>query len=121
MWIQSFPSPRPVPIAELKSLVYPTNYSLLEGEALASYLLQGYLSYEKMQTALSRIWTRVAVSISYDDNHYTTSASVIFLHFAGWLAWDYDFEQDLQHHMYFSLISEIFYEQFVKEVIFLIL
>ena len=24
-----------------------------------------------MQSAWSRIWTRVAVSISYDDNHYT--------------------------------------------------
>ena len=26
----------------------------------------------EMQSASSRIWTRVAVSISYDDNHYTT-------------------------------------------------
>ena len=25
-----------------------------------------------MQLVSSRIWTRVAVSISYDDNHYTT-------------------------------------------------
>ena len=25
-----------------------------------------------MQWVSSRIWTRVAVSISYDDNHYTT-------------------------------------------------
>ena len=25
-----------------------------------------------MQSATSRIWTRVTVSISYDDNHYTT-------------------------------------------------
>ena len=25
-----------------------------------------------MQLFWSRIWTRVAVSISYDDNHYTT-------------------------------------------------
>ena len=24
-----------------------------------------------MQSVLSRIWTRVAVSISYGDNHYT--------------------------------------------------
>ena len=28
-----------------------------------------------MQSVLSRIWTRVAVSISYNDNHYTTSTS----------------------------------------------
>ena len=25
-----------------------------------------------MQSVSSRVWTRVAVSISYDDNHYTT-------------------------------------------------
>ena len=30
-----------------------------------------------MQSVSSRIWTRVAVSISYDDNHYTTSTSYI--------------------------------------------
>ena len=30
-----------------------------------------------MQSASSRIWTRVAVSISYDDNHYTTGISII--------------------------------------------
>ena len=29
-----------------------------------------------MQSVLSWIWTRVAVSISYDDNHYTTGASI---------------------------------------------
>ena len=26
----------------------------------------------EMQSVSSKIWTRVAVSISYDDNHYTT-------------------------------------------------
>ena len=30
-----------------------------------------------MQSASSRIWTRVAVSISYDDSHYTTGTSTI--------------------------------------------
>ena len=29
-----------------------------------------------MQSVSSRIWTRVAVSISYDDNHYTTGTSL---------------------------------------------
>ena len=29
-----------------------------------------------MQSVLSRIWTRVAVSISNDDNHYTTDTSI---------------------------------------------
>ena len=28
-----------------------------------------------MQSVSSRIWTRVVVSISYDDNHYTTGTS----------------------------------------------
>ena len=31
-----------------------------------------------IQIALSRIWTRVAVSIYYDGNHYTTSACDLF-------------------------------------------
>ena len=31
-----------------------------------------------MQSVSSRIWTRVAVSISYDDNHYTTGTSFKF-------------------------------------------
>ena len=30
-----------------------------------------------MQWVLSRIWTRVAVFISYDDNNYTTGTSGI--------------------------------------------
>ena len=30
-----------------------------------------------MQSVSSRIWTRVAVSISYDDNHYAAGASKI--------------------------------------------
>ena len=30
-----------------------------------------------MQSVSSRIWTRVAVSISYDDNHYTTGTSLV--------------------------------------------
>ena len=34
-----------------------------------------------MQSVSSRIWTRVDVSISYDDNHYTTGTSIIlFIH-----------------------------------------
>ena len=29
----------------------------------------------EMQSVSSRTWTRVTVSISYDDNHYTTGTS----------------------------------------------
>ena len=32
-----------------------------------------------MQLVSSRIWTRVAVSISYDDNHYTTGSSRVLI------------------------------------------
>ena len=31
----------------------------------------------EMQSVFSRIWTRVAVSISYDDNHYTTDTTIV--------------------------------------------
>ena len=33
----------------------------------------------EMQSVSSRIWTRVAVSISYDDNHYATGTSIWYL------------------------------------------
>ena len=32
-----------------------------------------------MQSVSSKIWTRVVVSISYDDNHYTTGTSLILI------------------------------------------
>ena len=32
----------------------------------------------EMQSVSSRIWTRVAVSIFYDDNHFTTGTSINF-------------------------------------------
>ena len=31
----------------------------------------------EMQSVSSRIWTHVAVSISYDDNHYTMGTSIL--------------------------------------------
>ena len=31
----------------------------------------------EMQSTLPRIWTQLAVSISYDDNHYTKSTSKV--------------------------------------------
>ena len=36
------------------------------------------LVLREMQSVSSRIWTRVTVSISYDDNHYTTGTSIIY-------------------------------------------
>ena len=32
-----------------------------------------------MQSVSSSVWTRVAVSMSYDDNHYTTGTSCVFM------------------------------------------
>ena len=37
----------------------------------------GVLGLCEMQSISSRIWTRVTVSISYDDNHYTTGTSSV--------------------------------------------
>ena len=37
-----------------------------------------------MQSVSSRIWTRVTVSISYDDNHYTTGTSIWVLNANGY-------------------------------------
>ena len=34
----------------------------------------------EMQPILSRIWTRVTVSLSYDDNHYTTDTEYLLLY-----------------------------------------
>ena len=46
----------------------------------------------EMQSVSSRIWTRVVVSISYDDNCYTTGTSlstfiILFLFFIVWEGW----------------------------------
>ena len=40
----------------------------------------------KTQSVSSRIWTRVAVSISYDDNHFTTGTSTKFCNIV--VTWD---------------------------------
>ena len=32
-----------------------------------------------MQSVSARIWTRVTVSISFDDNHYTTGTSFLYI------------------------------------------
>ena len=32
-----------------------------------------------MQSALFRVWTHVAMYISYEDNHYTTSTSSVYV------------------------------------------
>ena len=46
---------------------------LIAGEEYFDLDLTVY-GQRKMQTASSKIWIQVAVSISYDGNHYTKSA-----------------------------------------------
>ena len=38
-----------------------------------------------MQSVSSRIWTRVAVSISLNDNHYTTGCFLLYMNH--WTKW----------------------------------
>ena len=37
------------------------------------------------QSASSRIWTCIAVFVSYDDNHYTTGTSLIHINVLNWM------------------------------------
>ena len=70
VWIQSFPSPR---LVALPSRSY---YLPIAGGRIIGFIpFQRVLVLCEMQSVSSRIWTRVAVSISYDDNHYTTGTS----------------------------------------------
>ena len=52
----------------------------------------------EMHSASSKIWTRVAVSISYDDNHYTTGTSQYTLPILP--------ELEVDNQMQFSVILE---------------
>ena len=63
------------------------SFSKAEEPSLSDYLpiaggrIFGFIPFPrvlvicKMQSVSSRIWTRVAVFISYDDNHYTTGTN----------------------------------------------
>ena len=56
--------------AEEPSLSY--YLSIARGRIIGFILLPRVLALCEMLSVSSRIWTRVAVSIFYDDNHYTT-------------------------------------------------
>ena len=55
--------------------------SLSDYLAIAGGRIIGFIPFlrvlvpREMQSVSSRIWTRVTVSISYDDNHYTTGTA----------------------------------------------
>ena len=68
--IQCFPSPRLVVLRRLNiqsDLLFTHSWK----ENTYMHIFPRLLILCKMQTALYRIWTRVAMTISYDDNHYT--------------------------------------------------
>ena len=50
----------------------PDYLPIAGGRIIGFIPFQRFLVLCEMQSASSRIWTRVAVFISYDDNHYTT-------------------------------------------------
>ena len=63
-----------------------------------------------MQSVSSRIWTRAAVSISYDDNHYTTGTSkcgvkrqMIKIDSNKNIEW----YQNIEYHEYFSSFIQL--------------
>ena len=75
VWIQSCPSPRLVASPRLKNLV-------AGGRIIEFIPFPRVLVLCERQSVLSGIWTRIAVSISCDDNHYTTGTSKnsVFMH-----------------------------------------
>ena len=79
VWIQSFPSPRLVALPRLKNLVCPTILPIAGARIIGFIPFPRVLVLCEMQSVSSRIWTRVAVSISYDDNHYTTVSGFPFV------------------------------------------
>ena len=68
----------------------------------------------EMQSVSSRIWTRVAVSISYDDNHYTTGTS-IHIHFIVWYHRD-SISVSIKMKMQWGVETKV-YENFADEMI----
>ena len=68
VWIQSFPSPRLVASPRMKNLVCPTILPIAGGRIIGYIPFPRVLVLCEMQSVSSRIWTRVAVSISCDDN-----------------------------------------------------
>ena len=63
IWIQSFPSPPLVTLLKLKKASLPSNLSIAGKRADRWRLFPRALVWSEIQTALSRIWTQVAISI----------------------------------------------------------
>ena len=62
-------------LTKVEELSLPYYLSIAGGRIIGFIPFPRVLVLCEMQSVLSRIWTLVAVSISYDDNHYTTGTS----------------------------------------------
>ena len=71
----SFSKTSCLPKAEEPRLPY--HLPIAGGRIIGFILFPRVLVLCEMQSVSSRIWTRVTVSISYDDNYYTTSTSYL--------------------------------------------
>ena len=71
VWNQSFPSLKQVAAPTLKNLVCPTILPIAGWRIIGFIPFPRVLVLCEMQSVSFRIWTRVAVSISFDDNHCT--------------------------------------------------
>ena len=103
-WIQScsFSYTSCLTKAEEPSLPY---YLPIAGERIGFIPFPRVLALYEMQSVSSRIWTCVAVSISYDDNHYTTGSSLNIVHL--YLIWTL-----LQFHSLSHELLGYFYHQY---------
>ena len=62
-----------------EELCLPYYLPIAGGRIIGFIAFPSVLVLCEMQSVSSRIWTRVAVFISYDDNHYTTGTSDVLL------------------------------------------
>ena len=67
--------PRLSCLTEVEETSLPYYLPIAGGRIIGFIPFPGVLVLCEMQSVSSMIWTRVAVSISYDDNHYTTGTS----------------------------------------------
>ena len=71
----SFPSPRLVALTKAEELSLSSYLPIAGGRIIGVIPFPRILVLCEMQSVSSRIWTRVAVSISYGDYNYTTGPS----------------------------------------------
>ena len=103
-----FPSTRLVTLPGLKKLVCPTILPIAGGRIIGFIPLPRVLVLCEMHSISSRIWTRVLVSISNDDNHYATGTTIKFINIIkGYLKLSFcpGLNLNSKYHPLFSLLN----------------